>query len=194
MISTFDWEIYELCVDLQLSDDETNARMRIAHQLYPDERRQRYEMAIKIRTLPLEIRYMIVEYLKDLIRTQGPKIEKWLGQAIKEQYKNKLSDWQKIPQAYHYAHEICRGFCFACGEPNKDRMTAKYLSKGQRFKIPKMSIAIMIICFDCNIRGIRFCGLHQHIVWPEKMENRVTYNARLRSGRAKMLEKIENSS
>jgi len=188
MIATYDWETYEFCQDLQLSDQETNARMRVAHQIYPDGRRQRYELAFLVRRkIPREVRMMIVEFLKELIRSTNTKLESWLGVAIVDVYTKYLEKWERLPYSLNYIHETCKGFCATCGEPNKDRKMTKYLRPGIPFIIPKISMAVMVICYDCTLRGLTFDLDTKTVHYPPVMPSIQMIDKRRRERYAKVI-------
>lgn len=114
----------------------------------------RLQLAIRVKKLPFFIRRIIVDYLKDLIRTMAPIQPQRLLDCISIVVMSAKirQDQQFICDKTYY--DFCRGYCMKCGNPAGVRVNG--YGKKSKLRLPAYGLAIMGLCNECLKYGFGF--------------------------------------
>lgn len=163
-IDTQDYESYEIAWLLGCNEVECTKRMcHSTNQkcVYGEEisYQMRCMLILKVkRSMPDVIRYIIIDLLTDLYRTEAPRLPVLIKNDIFTQHELEQENWNLRNETLNSDYELCRGYCKTCGEPSFPASTATNLfgwkntfgMRQCRIVLPKFGLAVMGECFLCS--------------------------------------------
>lgn len=116
----------------------------------------RREMAIRVSHLPDCVRKIVVEFLKELIRTCAPYNSIRVLDSIQCVYENERLSRPNHVWSDEIYYDYCRGYCMKCGDPQPTKQWKSLTSKRQRFRLARNGLCTMGMCVACIRYGFNF--------------------------------------
>lgn len=116
-------------------------------------------IADRINFLPIEIRQLILKYLKEILTFGQPQLPQLLQIEFFVWHREELNFWARAPYSHNSAYPICRGYCLNCGEPAQQLRCLdpiKRWDKHWKYKLPLNTLALMGICYFCLCMGYNY--------------------------------------